>query len=83
MSVLRFLTIKGASASFRGHVVFFQVVWSIPMFLIETAFDYRERTLTMGGEIWSAFVAVGAGFFMAFVAWHVVTVPILKRRGKL
>lgn len=83
MSVLRFLTIRGAAASLRGHLVFFQFVCSLPAFLIVTGWDYQDGTLTLDGAIWAAFVSACAGFVMGFVAWHVVTVPILKRKGKL
>ena len=83
MGVLRFLTVRGAAGSLRGHVVFFQFVCSLPVFLIVTGWDYQEGKLTFGGALWAAFVSACAGLVMAIVAWHVVTVPILKRKGKL
>jgi hypothetical protein len=80
--LLRLLTSTGATKSLRGHMVFFQVVWSLPMFALVSAWDYRDGTLTAAQLVRDVVVSAVGGVFMAFVCWHVVTLPILKRTGR-
>ena len=79
LSFLRLLTIRGASKSLRGHVVFLQAACSVPMFLLFAAWNYQDGTLTPAWAGRIAFASSACGLFMALIGWYFITLPILKR----
>jgi hypothetical protein len=72
--------LKRAASSLLGHIVFFQAVFSLPLFLFFLSENHSQGTLTVESAIylaalWSAFGAVGAAFF-----WYTMSLPLIRRR---
>ena len=80
--LIRLITLSGASKSLWGHVVFFQIVFALPMLALVLFWDYQDGTLSAELVARHALISAAAGAFMAFACWHVVTLPILRRTGR-
>lgn len=76
------LTVKGASKSLWGHLVFFQVICALPIFALLITWDYQDHALSALSMARDALACSAGGVIMAVVCWNVVTLPILKRTGR-
>jgi hypothetical protein len=62
--------------------MFFEVVFSLPLFLLFTFLNYSQRdTLTIAWVIYSAAVTATAGAIVAILAWFTILLPLRKRRN--
>jgi len=67
-------------SSLLGHIVVFEIVWSLPLFLVFLVTNYSDWTVEWA--IYSAFLcAVGGAVCGAFL-WFVVTAPRIRRQKK-
>ena len=75
--------LKRASFSLAGHIVLCAIFWGGPIAILFTWIDYSDGRLTIVRAVWSVFIAsIGALAFAVFL-WHVVSKPLLRRRGKI
>jgi hypothetical protein len=65
--------LKWCSSSLEGHIVLFQFLWALPMFILFTYLNYTEGTLTFSWGTWIAFVAECSAIFMALFAWFTLS----------
>ena len=65
--------------SFFGHVVLYQLVVSLPVFIWFLVENHNEGTLTLLWTAQFALVAIAVGVAIAFAIWHTVTLPLLRR----
>jgi hypothetical protein len=65
--------LKWCSSSLEGHIVLFQFLGALPMFILFTYLNYTEGTLTFSWGIWIAFVAECFGIFMALFFWFTLS----------
>ena len=68
-----------ANRSFFGHVVLYELVVSLPVFIWFLVENYNERTLTVPFAAQFALEAIAGGVIAAFAMWHTVTLPLLRR----
>jgi hypothetical protein len=67
------------NGSFFGHVVFYELIGSLPMFVWFLTENYHQGTLTVSFTVQSALVTIAGGVVVAFAMWHTVTLPLLRR----
>jgi hypothetical protein len=65
--------LKWCSSSLRGHIVLYQLLGAVPMFILFTYLNYTEGTLTFSWGIWIAFVAECFALFMALFQWFTLS----------
>ena len=67
------MLLKRVSSSLVGHVVFLQLFFALPMFILFVYLNYSEGTLTFSWGVWIAFVAVCGGLLMALFIWFTLS----------
>lgn len=71
------------SCTLGGHVVLWELVFSLPLFLSSLSYNYSAGQLTFGRLIWIFSVWAVLGIVAAVCFWYTVTYPMIKnRRGK-
>jgi len=65
--------------SLFGHVVLYELVVSLPVFIWFLVENQSEGTLTLLWTAQFALEAVAGGGVVAFAMWHTVTLPLLRR----
>jgi hypothetical protein len=78
--VLRTKFFKWGSSSLKGHLVLFELFFSIPLLVTFLVSDYSDGTLTIGWAIWSVFVWAIAGAAVAVAFWFTVSSALIKNR---
>jgi hypothetical protein len=68
--------------SLFGHVVFFELVLSLPWVIWFLGSNYAEGTLTVSFILQFIAEAAVAGAAVAFAIWHTVTLPLIRRVKK-
>jgi hypothetical protein len=81
MSLLRNGFFRWGSSSIIGHLVLFEVLAGIPLFLFALVTMYTQNTLTLGwalkiGLLCVVFVGIGAALF-----WYSISSPLIKNRN--
>ena len=74
--------LKWGSHSLIGHVVLFQLFWSVPMVILFWESNYSNGTLMIGRVLSGVFVASLCGLAVAILGWYTVSLPLIKRRKK-
>ena len=70
-------------STLTGHIVFCQLFYAIPMFLIFAYFAYADGyAITASKLLITLFGASVGGFLGACLFWYTVTVRILKKLEK-
>jgi hypothetical protein len=69
-------------SSLPAHIVVFEGVFSLPLFVFFLSQTYREGTLTLSWGlyllmVWVTLGAVGGAFF-----WYAVSRPLTRRRSE-
>jgi hypothetical protein len=72
--------IRRLVSSLLGHIVVFEIVWSLPLYLI---FFVTNSDWTVAWAIYAAFLCAAAGAACGAFLWFVVTAPRLRRRKKV
>lgn len=70
------------SRSLVGHIVFFEVIFSLPFVIFGVITNYAEGTLSMGFAIEMVAEIVAIGAVVAVLVWFFITVPLKKRVGR-
>jgi hypothetical protein len=73
---------KWASTSLIGHVVLFELTFSIPMSFLMIYLNYVEGTLTASWALWLFFVSALLGSVGAGAIWYTITLPLIKRQKR-
>ena len=73
---------KWARPSLIGHVVVFELFFSIPMGLGGLFTNYVQGTLTLPWAIYVFVIAAALGAVLGVVIRYAVTLPIMKCRGE-
>jgi hypothetical protein len=73
---------KWASRSLFGHLVFFQIIVTLPLVIYLLYSNYTEGTLTVAFTLKIVLAAIASGAFVAFGFWHTVTLPMMRRVQK-
>ena len=74
--------LKRVGISLWGHVLFYQVVFSLPIAATFLYLNYSDGTLTTA---WAGLIAIVSAVFGLMVAvgiWYTITLPRLRRRGR-
>ena len=71
---------KWKMSSLWGHIVVFEAIFALPLFLFFLSQTYSQGTITVDWAIylailWTVLGAVGGAFF-----WYVVSLPLIKSR---
>lgn len=74
--------IKNAMSSLKNHILFFQVILSLPLALLFIAYSYVDQDLTWSRALWIVMVWSGVGAAIAFFGWHTIILPMRRRRGR-
>lgn len=78
LDAMKFL--KWASTSLLGHLIVFEVIFSLPMFLLLSALNYSLDIFTVGWARYAAIVWASLGGVGAALVWCTVSLPAIKRR---
>ncbi len=73
--------LKRVGTSLWGHVLFYQVVFSVPIAVTFLYLNYSDGTLTAAWAGHIAIVSVVSGVTLALGFWYAITLPRLRRRG--
>ena len=73
--------LKRVGTSLWGHVLFYQVVFSLPIAATFLYLNYSDGTLTTAWAGHIAIVSVVFGLMVAVGIWYTITLPRLRRRG--
>ena len=73
--------IKWASLSLAGHLVLFQVTFSVPFSLMFIFLNNERGTLTFNFAIYIVAASSAAGVIAAALIWGIFTSPMIKRRS--
>ena len=71
---------KWAISSLAHHVLFWELVFSLPMFLVFLDLIHSEGTLTTAWAMWMAFGWAVLGAVAAVIFWYVAVLPMIDRR---
>lgn len=80
MWIKRFM--KWASFSFVGHIVLFELLFSIPILLIFLVLIYSEHGLTVIWALYMVFLCGLAGGLIATLFWFTLSQPLIKKVTK-
>jgi hypothetical protein len=69
---------RWASHSLLGHVVLFEVFFSIPMFII--GFDPGKDGPTLSWVLFSVALCVAGGLVAAILLWYTFSRPLIERQ---
>jgi hypothetical protein len=69
-----------AATSLTGHVVFFELIFAIPMAIIFTYLNYIQGTLTVSWAIWIVGLSAAVSIIISILIWTTITMPRIKRR---
>ena len=72
--------LKRGNPTLLGHVVLFEVIFSLPLFLFFLSTRHSQGTLTLDSAIYLAFIWAGGGAVMAVFFWFTFSLPLMKRR---
>jgi hypothetical protein len=70
-----------ANASLLGNVIFWELIFSVPMSLLSMYLNYDEGTLTLHWGIWIIGSCAAAGPVLAVLYWFTFR-PLLRVRRK-
>jgi hypothetical protein len=70
--------LKWFGSSLLGHVVAFEIFWSLPLFSLFLYRSYSDWTVDWAVD--SAFWCALAGAGCAAILWYAVTAPRIRRR---
>ena len=70
------------SRSLAGHIVFFEIIFSLPFVIFGVVSNYTEGTLSVGFAIEMVAEIVAIGAAVAVLVWFFITVPLKKRVGR-
>lgn len=73
-------TLKSATHSVWGHIVFIQAIYSAPLFALFLGWNYLDGTLTARQGAWLALICSGTGVLAAVVGWYAILQPLLLRK---
>jgi uncharacterized membrane protein YbjE (DUF340 family) len=81
MSLLQNKLFKWGRASLVGHLVLFEMLAGLPLFLFSLITMFTQSTLTLVwalkiGLLCMVVVAIGAALF-----WYSISSPLMKQRG--
>jgi hypothetical protein len=68
-----------ARSSLLGHIVLFELLFSLPEFLIFEFMNYRDGALTVTGTLRIAITAVVGGAVFATLVWFTISLPFRRR----
>ncbi len=73
---------KWAMSSLKNHILFFQVIFSLPFcsMFIATSYQYQELTWLWG--LWIVALGSGMGVIVACLGWYFIILPMQRRRRK-
>jgi hypothetical protein len=77
MGRIRFLL--WARTSLTGHVMFFELIFAIPMAALGIFLNYMEGTLTAGWALWVVGLAAVCAIVLAILIWTTITMPRISR----
>ena len=77
---MRFL--KWAATTLAGHLVLWQIVFSIPLFIVLLWFEIDDGRLTLFQAIYDAVLVSAGGVVVAVLIWYMLTSPLLQRLKK-
>lgn len=70
------------SRSLVGHIVFFEVIFSLPFVVFGIVSNYSEGTLSVGFAIEMVAEIVAIGAVVAAAVWFFITTPLKKKPDK-
>jgi len=71
--------VRGATASLRNHILFWQVVFAAPMAAVAALDAYHDNALTLLWGVRIVVVTSVMGVVVALVGWYVF-LPSIRRR---
>jgi hypothetical protein len=72
--------LKRATSSLLGNILLWEVVFSLPLFLIFLLKSNSQGTLSFGWAIHIALVSALVGALAATCFWYLVSMPLIKGR---
>jgi hypothetical protein len=80
MHIARFL--KWGSTTLTGHLVLFQLIFSVPMYLLALYVNYLQGSLTLLWGFYTAFACAVIGSVFAVVFWFTISSGLIKKRER-
>ena len=78
MSTLR-RTMKSATKSLRNHVIFMEVIFTMPLSLVFLGTSYQYGELTPLWGLWIVTVCAALGAVAAVIGWYLI-LPSIRLR---
>jgi predicted permease len=72
--------LKRGNPTLLGHIVLFEVSFSLPLFLFFLFTRHSHGTLTRDSAIYLAFLWAVGGAVVAVLFWFTFSLPLMKRR---
>jgi len=73
---------KWLGTSLMGHVLFYQLIFAVPIMATFLYLNYSDGTLTTAWAVHIVLVSAVIGAMVAAGIWYVITLPQIKRRGR-
>ena len=70
---------RWASHSLGGHIVLFELVLSLSLFIVFLAQKLADGDITLGWVLWALFVTASIGAIAAILAWFTITRGLIDR----
>ena len=71
-----------ASRCLAGHIIIFQIFFTVPMFVMSLRDDYADGAMTLDRTLKTAFAAILGGLAVATLGWYTITRPMIDRGTK-
>jgi hypothetical protein len=73
--------LKWTGGSLIGHVVFFELIFSLPLLVVFLYLNYLQHTLTVDWAIHMVLISPIPGAVLAVLIWYTITLPRIRRHG--
>jgi heme/copper-type cytochrome/quinol oxidase subunit 4 len=70
-----------AKSSLIGHVVLFELTFSLTLLIVFLFLNYNQGTLTLAWAIYLVFMLAVVGAVLGITIWYVFTAKNVKRQG--
>jgi hypothetical protein len=71
---------KWAGVSLPRHIVYWEVLFSLPLYVVFLFRIHSQDGLTVGWAAWMAFVWAVGGIVVAVIFWYMAVLPMKRKK---
>jgi predicted membrane protein len=71
-----------ANPTLPAHIVLFEVLFGLPLFLFFAVQSYGQGTFTLGRALYLLLLWATGGAVVATVIWFTLSLPLIRRRRR-